>query len=90
MAALLEPPRSTIHTIVGPQSLSELQPGLQITPRRATQTLPFPRCSQVVPPATKQVPAHAVVLRQSPHSRSAVHGGAVVVVVDDVDVLVSA
>ncbi len=82
MGAPPAPPRSTMHTIVGPQSASDVQKiGSQMIPRRLTQTLPSPRCSQVVPLATKQVPLppQSVVFAQASHSRSAVHGGGIVV-----------
>ena len=81
MGTALEPPRSTMHTIVGPQSASDVQPGSQMIPRRLTQTFPAPRCSQVVPLTTKQVPLppQSVVFPQASHSRSAVHGGGIVV-----------
>jgi len=84
MGTALEPPRSTMHTIVGPQSASDVQPGSQMIPRRLTQTFPAPRCSQVVPLTTKQVPLppQSVVFPQASHSRSAVHGGGIVVEVE--------
>jgi len=89
--AVVEPPLSTIHTIVGGQSASELQKlSWQMIPTRLTQTFPSPRCSQVVPLATKQVPLppQSVVFWQAPHSRSAVHGGGIVVEVDEMVVVV--
>ncbi len=91
MGAPPAPPRSTMHTIVGPQSASDVQKiGSQMIPRRLTQTFPSPRCSQVVPLATKQVPLppQSVVFRQASHSRSAVHGGGIVVEVEDVGAVV--